>query len=399
MSGCSEIRKLFLVAPESVTPEESRRILRHLEECPDCRDLQEDLLLLDQASAEIGVPDPGEEYWDNFALRVRQKISATRERERSRVIKWFISRPAFSWPTAAAAMVVVFFVTWTMMRDGSVPGPTQIAQTDLQMTAEQGDVGPQMDRQTPGEKAESIETRSEPGELAQRGEEAISPAGTSSPIELPVPAVAANELPPQPTSERPEGKAPSYDPGEIPSEELQSVLAARERNLTQADLPERKTIILRGDTTQAELSDRDLPDGRDLELAERPNAPFPTDDTGGGAAAERGLASPMAEDYTGYDRSYPALNKDDFTADDREFFTQRITELTEDLAQKVSAGKRRKLCRQLVDMYYQLAINWKVEEDITAAQEYIKEAREILREEDYADLDAKAGALKSLLDK
>jgi len=50
-------------------------------------------------------------------------------------------------------------------------------------------------------------------------------------------------------------------------------------------------------------------------------------------------------------------------------------------------------------MYCQLAINWKAEADIEAAREYIEDARDILREEDYADLDAKAGALKSLLQK
>jgi hypothetical protein len=397
MSGCLDIQKLLLVAAESVTSDEQQRMLRHLKGCPACRDFQEDLLVLDRASAEIGVPDPGEGYWNDFALRVKQRGASRPGRGRSSLVEWLVYRPAFSWPAAAAALVLVFFITRAMLPDGNVPKPV-LPERNPVAAAGSAQIGPEAQRQISGAEAETIKKRSVP-RVSFPGATELTSDALPEPAGRPALEVAANDIPPQPTAERPEGKAPSFDPGEIPAAELKSVLAARRRNVAQADLPERKTIIMRGDTMEAALSDKDLPQGRDLELAERPKSPFPNEDTGGAAEAQRVLGSRMGQDYAGFDRSYPALNKDDFTADDREFFKQRIEELTEDLAKKKTAGKRRKLCRQLVDMYYQLAINWKVEADVQAAQEYIEEARGILPEEDYADLDAKAGALKSLLNK
>ncbi len=396
MSVCAEIQKMLPVVADSVTSDEQQRILRHLQECPTCRGFQEDLLVLDRASAEIGVPDPGEGYWENFALRVKHKVSTRHGRERSRIVEWLVYRPAFSWPAAVAALVLVFFITRAMLPDGKTPKPALIERNPV-AEAGSAQIEPEVQHQTSRVETETVKTRSEPQVLSPRATELTSddsPELTGQPTL----EVAASDIPPRPTAERPEGKAPSYAPDEIPVEELKSVLAARRRNVAQVDLPERKTIIMRGDTMEAALSDKELPQGRDLELAERPKSPFPNEDTGGAAEAQRVLGSRMGQDYAGFDRSYPALNKDNFTADDREFFKQRIEELTEDLAKKKTAGKRRKLCRQLVDMYYQLAINWKVEADIQAAQEYIEEARDILPEEDYADLDAKSGALKSLLD-
>jgi len=394
MSTCAEIQKLLPVVAESVSADEFRRVSRHLEQCPICRSIQDDYLALDQASAQIDVPDPGEEYWSNFANRVQQRIPGESRRPRPKLIKWLVYRPVYSWPAAAAALVLVFFITRAMLPEGTVPEPEVVAHRHLLPVEKTEGIGPEMAEVSPGEEAIAVEMRAEPQEkLASEEVTTLAADNQQSP------EVAALDIPPQPTTDRTDDRVPSYDPDQIPAEELQSVLTARERNLAQADLPERKTIILRGDTTQAELSDKDLPEGRDLELAERPKAPFPTDEDTGGVEGERVLGSQMGQDYTGYDRSYPALNKDDFTADDREFFEQRITGLTAELTKKNSDGKRRRLCRELVDMYCQLAINWKAEADIEAAREYIEDARDILREEDYADLDAKAGALKSLLQK
>ncbi len=389
MSICSEIQKLLPVSTASVTATDREWVLRHLEECPVCRQIQNELLALDCASSGLAVPDPGPEYWDTFAGRVQQRLAEDRKRSSGNLIRWLVYRPAYGWPAAAAALVLVFFITRAMLPEGEIPDPAPIIQTAPSRTFTSPEVGPESAPTLPGESAENAAT-------AQGGEPAFAEAADNGQL----PETVAEDVPPAPTADRRDERAPSYDPHEVPLEELKSVQAARERNLTQADLPERKIIILRGDTAQAELSDKGLPEGRELELAERPNAPFPTDDdTGGGAEAQRVLGTQLGQNYAGFDRSYPALNKDDFTPADREFFEQRIRELTAELARKTADGKQRDLWRELVDMCYQLAINWKDEDDVAAAQDYIAKARDILPEEDYADLDAKAGALKSLLNK
>jgi len=395
MSTCSEIRKLLPVISDSANPVDYERIMRHLRECPLCRSIQEDYLAVDLASAELDVPDPGAKYWEEFAPRVQRRISEKRGRSQLPAIKWLIYRPAYSWPAAVAALVLVFFITRAMLPENKIilggrtdaNSITELAEDSTRLGGEEFVGAPAV----PGGVLSEPE-RGAAGELAEKTDYAA--------VDRQSPKVAASDIPPEPTSERAEGRTPSYNPDEVPVEELKSVLAARERNDALADLPERKTIILRGDTTSAELSDKDLPEGKELELAERPYAPFPAgDDTGGAAENRPGLASPLGQNYTAVDRPYPALNKNEFTAEDREFFEQRIKEITGELARPIPDNKRRDLCRELVDMYYQLAINWKAEADIKAAREYIEKAREILRKEDYADLDAKAGALKSLLNK
>ena len=53
MSACSKIQDMLPVSPDDVSPEEYRRIKEHLEGCAVCRQIQQELLALDRAAAEI----------------------------------------------------------------------------------------------------------------------------------------------------------------------------------------------------------------------------------------------------------------------------------------------------------------------------------------------------------
>ncbi len=403
MSACNEIKKLLPISPAAVSPEEYRRIIQHLEACPNCRALQEDLQALDQASAEIELPEPGNEYWENFGLRVRQKVAAEGAKERQRLIRWLTYRPAFSWPAGALALVLAFFITRAMLPDGQVPESGIILQEDATLVEELETVGPALPEEMVGEKVLTVEPRSQPRALSsaeelpsgqpEADEEATALAEASDQPAKKPPELEAEEIPHKSTAGRIAGKVPEFKPDAVPLEEIQSIRAARGGETPYEGPPVRKTIILKGDTVENQVSDRGLPRGRDLELAERPHVPFPVDDTAGSPETERLLSSPIAQDYSGI----RALNKDDFTAADREFFKERIRTLSEKLTKKKSGGDRRRICRELVDMYYQLAVNWKVKSDIERALGFIETARAMLPAEDYPDLDAKAAALKSLL--
>jgi len=401
MAACTDIQKLLPVTPDSVSPEEYRRIIQHLETCPKCRELQGDFEAIDRASVELEIPDPGDLYWESFALRVRQGVAAGRVKESGRLVRWFVYRPAFSWPAAAAALLLVFFITRAMLPDGQAPTPEPVSDWDTAPTEKSGVIWLPSPVETSGEETTTLEPRAEPqtpspdegsasGRPDSGDESAVSGGQTEELAEL-----AAEEVPRKSTNVRATGKTPSFEPDAVPAEEMEQILAAREKQATDGGPPSRKTIILRGDTVETQLSDKGLPRGHDLELAERPDPPFPVDDTISSRETERVLGSPIIQDYGGI----PALNKDNLTPEDRDFFNQRIATLSEKLDAKLSDGKRREVCRELVDMYYYLAINWKVQADIEQALAFMESARKILPKDDYADLDAKVGALRPLLKK
>ena len=380
MTACKDIQKLLPVSPVDVSPEEYRRITEHLAACPVCHRVQQDLGALERAAAEIEVPDPGSGYWDNFALRVRQRVGAKPAKEPAWWVRWFVLRPVVSWPATTAALILVIVVLRALW-----PGsPRQVVQQLVTPASK-----PAVSSTSPVEKADEKEVAASPGESqSSKAQQPVKQSRQEEPVKL------AEETPRTRSTAQPVGKAPEFKPDAIPSEEQQ--LASAKRGLRPGDSgpPGRTTVVLRGDTIGAEIN-KGVPEGRELELAERPNAPFPTGDTATASQAQRELGASIGEGYRGVAPQTPALNRGEFTAQDREFFTGRIKKLSEQLGKEKGAAQRA-TCRALVDMYYQLAMNWRSPADIDGAIAFMAKARKILPEEDHPDLDTKTAALKSL---
>ena len=399
MSACSKIQNMLPVSPGDVSPEEYHRIIEHLESCPVCRAKQQDLLAVDQAAAEIGVPEPGSRYWDNFALRVRQRVLPEGTTERNRLIRWFVYRPAFGWPASAVALVLVFFLTRAMLPDQVAP-PEPATLSEITTGAETDLQGPQPDTRSVEEEIVKLEPRTQPGIPGSQKKSTIDESAvddtyskdalTEEPPEFAVEGVAGE------TTTSPSMIKPSvFEPDAVPAEEMESILAARRAAEAEKVVPERQTIVLRGDTLGAK-TDKDMPRGEDLARAERPNAPFPVGDTSTSFETQRILGTPGDREYAGLDRRPPTLNKDEFTAEDREFFRERIAALTKEFGEE-KGDDHIKVCRELVDMHYQMALIWRDQAEIKNAVKFMAEARETLPEHEYPDLDAKAAALKSLI--
>ncbi len=391
MQGCSDIRRLLYAEPGSLSDLERGRLDEHLRQCLACRQIYQDLSLVDQESSALSVPDPGDNYWDSFYLRVRTRL--TEEESRSAV--WYrrliYERPAVAVPLAVAAIVVLVFIGQLAFGPGELDEPTQYTEytPPEEAPVERVEVAPesliteQQPAEIPGSLTDQEEQTLAETTPAERKTSPVSEPEVDSAVDV------AEEL----AGGAEDTAAATPKTGEEVSE---PVLAGKEPDTQAVDLPRRKMIIVRGDTAQTELGDAKPPRGRDLELAEQPNAPFP-EDTGELLTTERVLGTNLTGEYDELDSGTPALNRGTLSDADRNFFDQRIAELTDRWEEKMSGEDRRELCRELVDLYYHVAVNWREEADVRTALEYIEEAREILREEDYPDLDAKAGALKSLL--
>ena len=89
------------------------------------------------------------------------------------MVEWLVYRPAFSWPAAAAALVLVFFITRAMLPDGEAPKPALIERNPV---AEVGpaQIGPEVQNQTSGVETETVKTRSEPQVLSPGATELAS---------------------------------------------------------------------------------------------------------------------------------------------------------------------------------------------------------------------------------
>jgi len=277
-----------------------------------------------------------------------------------------------------------------MITDGDVPTVQHEIQP-VQLTAEYAEpLGPGIELQPTGEEIATIELRSEPVEPGSNvtvSGEAVAD-NERSPAEL-------AEIAPEPTAEEtPQETAESVETA--PVEETPVVLAMDEDDTEVEDFPLRRTIILQGDTVETQLSDEGLPSEKELASIERPNVPLPVDDTLSSSEAEKILATQGTPEYFGVDDESSTLNNNEFTEEDRIFIEGRIVDLSREVAEK-KGRSREKACRELVDMYYQLALHWQVQSNVRRALEFMDEARDILPEDDHRDLESKAAALKPML--
>jgi anti-sigma factor RsiW len=76
---------------------------RHLETCPDCRVLVDDLRRLRRQIADLPVPAPPPRVWS----RIERAIQLDRTAGTSTGRGWLSARPAWQWLAAAAALVLV----------------------------------------------------------------------------------------------------------------------------------------------------------------------------------------------------------------------------------------------------------------------------------------------------
>ncbi len=393
MSTCSKILKMLPVTSDSVSAEEYRSIMRHLDECPACRRIQENLLAVDRAALEITVPDPGDKYFDNFPLSVHTRLAAGQSARPIRVVEWFTARPILGWSAVAAVVALAFFITRGMISEGKIPVSAPIAQTEIVSGQNGESVGPE----APVE-ISSIDSRSIPTEAIEETGEAteVNPAADNNAERLAgqddsADQMVTRDMAPETT------ELPVAVETAPPAENTTSVWSAADREDLDNGLPTRQTFILRGDTTEASISTAGLPEGRELERAERPNAPFPDYDSGGDGQARRLLGSPGDQGLAELSRTVPTLNRDTFTEVDYKFFEKRAKELEDEFAKKKEGERKREICRKLVDIYYQMAINWRIKDDIKKAVDFTETAHTVLPEKDHADLVAKKAALETLL--
>jgi hypothetical protein len=391
MSACHEIQKLLPISPGDVPPEEYRRITNHLDSCPECSRWQEQLSALEDASAEIEVPDPGDQYWESFADRVRRHAGVPEGVPQRSTMRQLIFRPAFGWPAAAAALILVFFIGRAVIHHGDVP-PPQPGMQHAELSGRAAEpMGPEAGLKSPEGEIATIQPRSEPGApVAEQTESPQQVVDTQSAMEQLARASStqASEGTIQPQEAEPRTITEPGSPG---------ALTMGESGTEEESLPGRQTIILRGDTDEAQLSDQGLPSGKDLASVERPNAPLPMSDTLTPTEAERILGAPGAQEYVGADSQTASLNRNGFTEEGRNQIKSQIADLTREVNEK-KGSNREKACRELVNLYYQLAVHWQVQSDIRGAVAFMDEARGILPQEDLPDLTSKEAVLKSMLD-
>jgi len=392
MSACNEIQKSLPISPGDVSPEELQRITEHLKSCPECRILQEQLQALDDATAGIEIPDPGDGYWEDFAERVRQRAVGEKVTPVFGGIRRFVLRPSFGWPAAVAALLLVFFISRAMITDGDTPIVQPEVQPTMLADAYDEPLGPGIELQPTGVEIATIEPRSEPGDPGSTTpvtEEAIADGETS-------PAEFTDATPVATVEETPQETAESVSTA--PGEETPGVLAMDRDDTEAEDFPLRQTIILQGDTVETQLSKEGLPSEKELASMERPNVPLPVDDTLNSSEAEKVLATQGTQEYFGVNGELRPLNNSEFTEEDRIFIEGRIVELSREVAEK-KGRSREDACRQLVNMYYQLALHWQVQSNIRRALEFMDDAHDILPKSDHPDLESKAAALKPMLEK
>ena len=111
------------------TPEERRKVDKHLRQCPACRSELELLGRIEAGSRRLIQPDPGEDYWTSFLPKVRQRIDRDRPQQMPvgfvKRIKRLFAPPApwfrLAGAVATAVLVVVIGRAFIGQKDDLVP--------------------------------------------------------------------------------------------------------------------------------------------------------------------------------------------------------------------------------------------------------------------------------------
>jgi hypothetical protein len=106
--NCNDAKKfIYGLLERNPDPEELRRFELHLEKCSACSGEYAAVRKVLDSTRKIQVPDPGEEYWAGFVLRLRKKIEEKTERRT-------VFSPFFKFLAAAsaAALIVVAVLTF-----------------------------------------------------------------------------------------------------------------------------------------------------------------------------------------------------------------------------------------------------------------------------------------------
>jgi hypothetical protein len=101
-SACDGIRdRVPLVLLEEAEPLDAARVGDHIAVCAGCREEMERLSGLLRNLETIGVPEPGEDYWETFLPRLRRRIAIRR-------VSWAWTglRP-LAWAAAAASVLLL----------------------------------------------------------------------------------------------------------------------------------------------------------------------------------------------------------------------------------------------------------------------------------------------------
>jgi hypothetical protein len=100
---------------------------RHLEQCPECRELVADLAEIRRLAAALEHRQPPARAWNRLerAIQRESKESASFTTDRASAGRSRFAGPALVWLAAAAALVIV---TWVGVRYASRPAPAQTAQ-------------------------------------------------------------------------------------------------------------------------------------------------------------------------------------------------------------------------------------------------------------------------------
>jgi len=126
------------------SPEERRQVEEHLRRCPACRSELEQLRRIESANRGTAPPDPGEEYWNTFLPRLRQRIDRAQRHPApagwgERIRRLF--SPPVPWirmagAVATAVLVVVIGRAFIGQRGDVVPMRSPIGETPERIGAE-----------------------------------------------------------------------------------------------------------------------------------------------------------------------------------------------------------------------------------------------------------------------
>lgn len=117
--NCNEFEKLVSLYIDKELPEDKQaKLEEHLTTCSKCRELLEEFKALESGAREIHLPVPEEDYWKNFAFRLKTKLTVNlkpsfREKLKNAVSEyWFLAPAQYKWASTIAVFILMLGVNW-----------------------------------------------------------------------------------------------------------------------------------------------------------------------------------------------------------------------------------------------------------------------------------------------